>query len=225
MSQKNIVIISAHPDDMEIGMGGTVAKLAESMAVMTSIVITNGGRSSNPFALTEQRMVGLRREESLRAAGVLGVKDVIFFDEPDAADEIDATSVTRRLVELLDRLRPTEVYTLDEERDRHPAHRLAGKLARESVLEAGIVLRGGIWAYEIWGPFAAWDRLEYIDHYVAKKMAAIAEHRSQVATIPYGEGVLGLNRWRALFADPKAPAPAGQYAEVFRRITISPLST
>ena len=72
MSQHHIVIISAHPDDMEIGMGGTVAKLAESMAVMTSVVVTNGGRSSNPFTLTEQRMAELRREEALRAAGSLG---------------------------------------------------------------------------------------------------------------------------------------------------------
>ena len=46
----NVVIISAHPDDMEIGMSGTVAKLVESMAVITSVVVTNGGRSSNPFA-------------------------------------------------------------------------------------------------------------------------------------------------------------------------------
>ena len=225
MSHNNIVIISAHPDDMEIGMGGTVAKLVESMAAITSVVLTNGGRSSNPFAWTEQRMAEERRGEALRGAGILGVTNVVFCEEPDAAEEINTTKVKRRLVELLDRLRPTEVYTLDEERDRHPAHRLAGKLARESVLEADIVLRGGIWAYEIWGPFAAWDRLEYIDRYVAQKMAAIAEHRSQIATIPYGEGVLGLNRWRAVFADPKATAPQGQYAEVFRRITISPLST
>ena len=221
----NIVIISAHPDDMEIGMGGTAAKLAESMAVITSIVVTNGGRSSNPFALTEQRIAEVRREEALRAACVLGVKDVIFCDEPDAVDQINTLAVTRRLVEILARLQPTEVYTLDEGCDRHLAHRLAGKLARESVLESGIVLLGGMWAYEIWGPFAAWDRLEYIDRYVAKKMLAIAEHQSQVATIPYGEGVLGLNRWRAVFANPMASAPAGVYAEVFRRITIAARST
>jgi hypothetical protein len=98
-------------------------------------------------------------------------------------------------------------------------------LARESILEAGIVLSGGLWTYEIWGPFATWDRIEYIDCYVAKKMGAIAEHRSQVATIPYGEGILGLNRWRAVFADPKASAPAGVYAEVFRRIATSPRPT
>ena len=216
------MVISAHPDDMEIGMGGTVAKLAESMAVITSVVVTNGGRSSNPFALTEQRMAEVRREEALRAAGNLGVKDVIFCNEPDAVDEINSSAITRRLVEILARLQPTEVYTLDEALDRHPAHRFAGKLARESVLEAGIHLSGGMWAYEVWGPFETWNRLEYIDRYVAKKMAAIAQHQSQVATIPYGEGVLGLNRWRAVFADPKASAPAGEYAEVFRRITISP---
>ena len=57
------------------------------------------------------------------------------------------------------------------------------------------------------------------------KMLAIAEHQSQVATIPYGEGVLGLNRWRAVFADPKAAAPMGAYAEVFRRVEVTPKVT
>lgn len=219
-----IVIVNAHPDDMEIGMGGTVAKLAASQVQIISMVITNGGRASNPFGWTEQRMAEVRRKEALQAASVLGVQEVIFCDQPDAAEEIDAQAVKRKLVELLARLQPAEVYTLDAEFDRHPAHRLAGKLARESVLESGVVPADGLWAYEIWGPFATWDRIEYIDAHVAKKMLAIAEHKSQVATIPYGEGVLGLNRWRAVFADPKAAAPAGAYAEVFRRVMIAPSS-
>jgi LmbE family N-acetylglucosaminyl deacetylase len=220
----NVVIVSAHPDDMEIGMGGTVAKLAESQAAIISVVITNGGRASNPFGWTEQRMAEVRRGEALRAAKMLGVKEVIFLDQPDAAEEIDVQAVKQKLVELLVRVQPAEVYTLDEELDRHPAHRLAGKLARESVLESGMIPTAGLWTYEIWGPLAMWNRLEYIDDYVAKKMLAIAEHRSQVATMPYGEGVLGLNRWRAVFADPKASAQAGVYAEVFRQIAISSVS-
>jgi len=212
----HILIVSAHPDDMEIGMGGTVAKLAEQ-AIITSVIVTNGGRASNPFAWTEQRMAEVRRGEALAAAGVLGVKDVVFFDEPDAAEDINAIAVKQQLTEIIRRLRPIEVYTLDQEHDRHPAHRLVGTLVTESLLETGHAPSAGTWAYEIWGPFSTWDRLEYIDAYVAKKMRAIAEHRSQVATIPYGEGVLGLNRWRAVFADPKASAPAGVSAEVFRR--------
>jgi LmbE family N-acetylglucosaminyl deacetylase len=210
---------------MEIGMGGTVAKLAESMAVITSVVVTNGGRSSNPFAFTEQRMAEVRRAEALRAARVLGVHEAVFFDQPDAAEEIDFSLVRQKLMEILVRLKPDEIYTLDEERDRHPAHRLIGQLVRESVRDAGIAPNHGVWAYELWGPFATWDRLEYIDRHVARKMMAIAEHRSQVATIPYGEGILGLNRWRAVFADPTAKTPAGVYAEVFRRSVISPRST
>jgi LmbE family N-acetylglucosaminyl deacetylase len=221
MMNHNVLIVSAHPDDMEIGMGGTAAKLAESQTAIISVVITNGGRASNPFGWTEQRMAETRREEALCAAKVLGVREVIFLDQPDAAEEIDVHTVKQKLAGLLSRVQPTEVYTLDEELDRHPAHRLAGKLARECVLESGMIPSAGLWAYEIWGPLATWSRLEYIDDYVAKKMLAIAEHRSQVATIPYGEGVLGLNRWRAVFADPQASAPAGAYAEVFRQIAVS----
>jgi N-acetylglucosamine malate deacetylase 1 len=217
---RNILIVSAHPDDMEIGMGGTVAKLVEEQAEITSLVVTDGGRASNPFGWTEQRMAEVRRAETLRAAEVLGLKDVIFCDQPDAADEVDVEAVRRKLVEVMIRLKPTEVYTLHEELDRHPGHRLVGRLVRESVNESGLTPGGGVWAYEVWGPFARWDRLEYIDAYVEKKRLAIAEHRSQVATIPYGEGVLGLNRWRAVFADPMADAPAGTYAEVFLRVAL-----
>ena len=154
-------------------------------------------------------------EDILRAGA-----DLMDEMEPDAADEVDVKVVRQKLVEVLTSLKPTEVYTLHEEFDRHPGHRQAGKLVRESVGEAGLTPSGGVWAYEVWGPFARWDRLEYIDAYLEKKKLAIAEHRSQVATIPYGEGVIALNRWRAVFADPMAETPAGTHAEVFLRVAI-----
>ena len=210
-----VLIISAHPDDMEIGMGGTVAKLAESHAAITSVVVTDGGRAPNPFGWTEQQMAEIRKQEALRAARILGVHDVLFFNEPDEATEINYPAIKQRLSEILDRSRPLAIYTLHEQLDRHPAHRLAGKLVRESLAELGLVPSDGVWAYEIWGLFSRWDRLEYIDSHVAKKLLAIAEHRSQSASIPYGEGILGLNRWRAVFADPWADRPVGAYAEVF----------
>jgi N-acetylglucosamine malate deacetylase 1 len=217
---RQILIVNAHPDDMEIGMGGTIARLIEERAEITSVVVTDGGRASNPFGWSEQRMAEVRRTEALRAAEVLGVKNVIFCDQPDAADEVDVEAVKRKLVEVMTRLKPEEVYTLHEELDRHPGHRQAGRLVRESVGELGLTPSGGVWAYEVWGPFARWDRIEYIDAYVEKKRLAIAEYRSQVATIPYGDGVLGLNRWRAVFADPMEDAPAGTYAEVFLRVAL-----
>src|SRR6476659_9802421 len=94
---RQILIVSAHPDDMEIGMGGTVAKLVEEGAEITSLIVTDGGRASNLFGWTEQRMAEVRRAEALRAAEVLGVKDVIFCDQPDAYDEVDVKAVRRKL--------------------------------------------------------------------------------------------------------------------------------
>lgn len=78
---RDILIVSAHPDGMEIGMGGTVAKLVAEQAEITSLIVTDGGRASNPFGWTEQRIAEVRRAEALRAAEVLGVKDVIFCDQ------------------------------------------------------------------------------------------------------------------------------------------------
>jgi LmbE family N-acetylglucosaminyl deacetylase len=215
---RRILIVSAHPDDMEIGMGGTVAKLVQEGAEITSLIVTDGGRASNPFGWTEQQMAEERRAEALRAAGVLGVKDVIFCDQPDAAEEVDVKAVSRKLIEVMTRLKPIEIYTLHEELDRHMAHRQAGSLVREAVDESGLTPSGGVWAYEVWGPFARWDRIEYIDAYLEKKKSAIAEYHSQVSVIPYGEGMLGLNRWRAVYADPMEASPAGAYAEVFIRV-------
>jgi LmbE family N-acetylglucosaminyl deacetylase len=142
MMDHNIVIVSAHPDDMEIGMGGTAAKLADLHGAIISVIITNGGRASNPFGWTEQRMAETRREEALRSARVLGVKEVIFLDQPDAVEEINIDTVKETLVELLLRLQPAEVYTLDEELDRHPAHRLARPPA-SGPMKSGARLRPG----------------------------------------------------------------------------------
>ncbi len=90
---KPVLIITAHPDDMEVGMGGTVAKLAESHAAITSVVATDGGRAPNPFGWTEQQMAEIRKEEALRAAHILGVHDVLFLNEPDEATEINYPAI------------------------------------------------------------------------------------------------------------------------------------
>jgi hypothetical protein len=92
---------------------------------------------------------------------------------------------------------------------------LAGYLVVESIRENIPPSIKSLWAYEVWGLFPNWDKIECIDGQIGKKMLAIAQHKSQVATIPYSDGVIGLNRWRATFADPHQMEPVGAFAEVF----------
>lgn len=198
---------------MEIGMGGTVVKKIMQGAQITSVILTDGRRSSNPFQWPEERMASIRKQEAMNAALILGVKEVIFFDLPKLTDNLHYNLAKERLGTLIKQLQPDEVYFPHEYLDRHPTHQLAGKITRE-CLENSLSL-AAMWAYEVWGLFPTWDRTEYIDDQVGKKIQAIEAHKSQVASIPYGEAVIGLNRWRAVFENPQQATTKGIFAEVF----------
>lgn len=214
----HIIVVSAHPDDMEIGMGGTVAKLVSEGCSVTEIVLTDGRRSPNPFGWSEEKIVATRKREAVDAASILGVKDVVFFDMPDLRARSNYENARDRLGSAISEIQPTELYTHHPELDRHPTHQLAGRITLEAFVSHAPRLKSTVWAYEIWGLFPSWDRLGYIDAHVATKMRAINAHQSQIASIPYEEGIIGLNRWRGAFADPHQRSSPAKYAEAFVRL-------
>jgi N-acetylglucosamine malate deacetylase 1 len=216
---KKVLVVSAHPDDMEIGMGGTVAKLSASGCSIVSVVMTDGRRSPNPLSLSPEEMAEVRSEETKRAAKILGVNQTIFFDlESIATPELSDTA-RRKLSEVINSVMPEEIFTLHPELDRHPTHRLAGKISIDAIKQSHL-RNPFIWAYEVWGLFNIWDRFEDITDQIGIKLRAIGEHQSQLAAIPYAEGITGLNRWRAIFADPKQEKVTAAFAEVFLKLKL-----
>jgi len=215
---KRVLIISAHPDDMEIGMGGTVAKMADDGHSILSVVLTDGRRSPNPFALSPEKMAELRKDEGKKAAGVLGVGQTAFFDLESVVSNEICLGATGKLVEIIDSFDPQEIFTLHPDLDRHPSHRAAGKITVDAFSQSRSNGNIQMWAYEVWGLFAKWDRFEDITEQMAKKLKAIGEHCSQLAAIPYSDGIAGLNRWRAVFADPHQTEAVAEYAEVFVKL-------
>lgn len=214
----NILLVSAHPDDMEIGMGGTAAKLADQGCALTSLVLTDGRRSANPFALSPETLANRRKEEAQKAATILGIQQVLFFNLPDLKFQQHYDSAKKQVSEIISQSAPEEIYILHPELDRHVSHQLAGKVVLDVVREGG-KSNIAVWAYEVWGLFNRWDRFEDISGFIGKKLQAISEHRSQLACVPYGEGVAGLNRWRAVFADPQQETVKAAFAEVFVRLS------
>jgi LmbE family N-acetylglucosaminyl deacetylase len=77
MPERNVLIISPHPDDMEIGMGGTASKLIDSGVDVVSLVVTNGRRSTSVYGLSEDEVARLRESEVREAVGILGVEYLI----------------------------------------------------------------------------------------------------------------------------------------------------
>ena len=213
---KRVLLISAHPDDMEIGMGGTVAKMAEAGDSVVSVVVTDGRRAPDPLSMGPEKMAALRKDESENAGRVLGVAETKFFNFESIASDESCRAATEKLIEVVNSFDPSEIYTLHPELDRHPSHRAAGQICLDALKENNSDIQ--VWAYEVWGLFPKWDRLENVTDQMDRKLAAIDEHKSQVAAIPYTEGIAGLNRWRAVFADPHQTSTEGEYAEVFIRL-------
>jgi len=215
---KTLLVVSPHPDDLEIGMGGSVARATELGGRVISAVLTDGRRSPRSFECSDEEMAEIRKREAEEAGHVLGIETIFFFGLSDLRSDDNRRQAGERLIELLGRYRPEEFYLPHPELDRHESHRLGSKLCLEALGQSvGGAQRPALWAYEVWGLFPMWDRVEDITDFIEKKAAAIDCHKSQVADVAYTEGVLGLNRWRAVFTDPHH-IPSHRYVEAFIKL-------
>ena len=132
--------IGAHPDDVEFGGGGTLAKWADAGCVVHHLICTDGSKGTwNPdadvLALTAQRQRE-QGEASRRLSGA-NAGSVVFLDRVDG--ELDSDLTTRgEVARVIRELRPDVVFGHDPwKRYRlHPDHRHAGLLACEGIVAA-----------------------------------------------------------------------------------------
>jgi LmbE family N-acetylglucosaminyl deacetylase len=130
--------IGAHPDDVEFGCGGTLAKWASSGCRIHHLICTDGSKGSWDPAESPAALVNVRQVEQREASRRLGgAGDVIFLDWPDG--ELESGLRQRwQVAYWIRRLRPDVVLGHDPwKRYRlHPDHRHAGFLATDGVVAA-----------------------------------------------------------------------------------------
>jgi bacillithiol biosynthesis deacetylase BshB1 len=128
VSGLDILALGAHPDDVEVHVGGLLA-LATDRGLKAAILdITRGDLGTRGTAET-------RRVEATEAARILGVPRVVL-DFPDGRFTVEEAYRLRLMAEIR-RLRP-QVMILPAPDDRHPDHRRAHRLAREAAYYAGL---------------------------------------------------------------------------------------
>lgn len=130
--------IGAHPDDVEFGAGGTLAKWAAAGCVVHHLVCTDGSKGTwNPDADIEA-LISTRQVEQRAAARALGATgEVVFLGHTDG--ELDSTLAVRsEVARWIRRIKPEVVLSHDPwKRYRlHPDHRHAGLLACEGIVAA-----------------------------------------------------------------------------------------
>lgn len=130
--------IGAHPDDVDFGCGGTLAKWAADGCEVSAIVCTDGSKGTWDPNADEQQLIATRQSEQRAAIEALGgTGEVVFLGWPDG--ELESTLEQRAQVALwIRRLRPMVVLGHDPWRRYrlHPDHRNAGWLATDGVVAA-----------------------------------------------------------------------------------------
>jgi LmbE family N-acetylglucosaminyl deacetylase len=130
--------VGAHPDDVEFGGGGTLAKWAAAGCVVHHLVCTDGSKGTWDPSADTTALVAVREAEQRAAAKALGATgSVTFLGEVDG--ELEVTLALRGAVaEVIRRVRPDVVLGHDPwKRYRlHPDHRAAGFLVCDGVVAA-----------------------------------------------------------------------------------------
>ncbi len=225
-----ILVIAAHPDDVDFGAAGTIAGWTDNGIEVIYCIVTDGDAGGNDLSVSRTEMTALRRAEQTAAAKHVGVHDVRFLGYPDG--QVEATIGLRRdLARVIRQVRPDRVVTQSPDRNyariqaSHPDHRAVGSAALDAVYPDArnpfafpdLLSDEGL---EPWTVREVWlSASPQAHHFVditenfGRKVAALRAHESQTGHMTNLEEFLRgwLSRSAAL-----AGLPEGRLAEAFQ---------
>ncbi len=129
MTQLHLLALAAHPDDVELGAGGTLCLLA-NRGYRTGIVDFTRGE------LGSRGTPELRLEEAREAAAILGLTARENLGLPDG-DIQNTKENQRRVIEVVRRYRP-HIVLVSAATCRHPDHEAAYRLATSALFYGGL---------------------------------------------------------------------------------------
>ena len=222
------LVITAHPDDVDFGGGGTVASLTDAGVSVTYCVVTDGQAGGFDDSIPRAQMASIRRAEQTRAAAAVGVTDLEFLGLMDGSVE-SGLELRHALSRVIRMVRPQVVLTQSPELNlrriyaSHPDHLAVAQSAIAAVYPDARnpyafpeLLTSG---YEPWSVDEVWvmghhqpDAHVDITNQIDRKIEALLCHASQHPDPD--RMVERVRAWNAAIAA-DAGLPEGSFAEGF----------
>jgi len=229
-----VMVVSAHPDDPDFGAGGSIARLADSGAEVTYVIVTDGRQGGEDPKQKDSDLVAIRQREQRAAAKVLGIKRVEFLGYKDGHLSPDL-KLRRDIVRMIRKYKPELVIThvpgrvLDAPMGgSHPDHIAVGEATMAAVYPDSRnprafrgLLKEGYAPHivnEVWIPFLMMgDHFVDISKTLDLKLAALKKHKSQVSK-PGMEW--DVDKWIRKRHRDIGKKGGFRYAESFKRIKV-----
>jgi LmbE family N-acetylglucosaminyl deacetylase len=226
--------VAAHPDDIEFGCAGTLARWADDGAEVVLCMVTDGSTGTQDRSRMGEALAEVRREESYRAADVIGAKDIAWLGYRDGYVEY-SLELRKDIAAAFRRYRPHRYVvldpapTVDDRYVNHPDHRAVGQASLDVVLTAGttpghfpeLLARGldpwrGLRELLIMGPGHRPVVVDISDT-IERKIEALLCHKSQV-----GDDAAKIEGWIRERAADIGRRAGFAYGEAFQVITQGP---
>lgn len=222
--------IVAHPDDIDFGSAGTLARWAKNGSRISYVLCTSGDVGIATPGMTKARAIEIRETEQQAAADLVGAKEVIYLREPDGMLQ-PTMELRKKLVREIRRFRPEVVIVMDptvvwagDDYINHPDHRAAGLAAVEAIFPAAgqpnlfqeLELEG-LTAFKPRKVYCQnWrdgDAYVSIDETIDIKIACLRAHKSQMGE---WDPEPRIREWAAS----RAKGHEMKYAEIFRVVSL-----
>jgi N-acetylglucosamine malate deacetylase 1 len=168
MVKQNILAVGAHPDDIELGCGGTLVKHMDLGNNVFVLIMTNGERGNHPQDRSECT-------KSLRKLGIKK-KNIFFGNFPDTylVDNSDTVNFVEKLIK---KLKISRVYT-HHPIDRHQDHRACSNAVSSAARKVSeiFLFQGPSTKY----PFEPHYFIELKNEHIKKKIDALHCYKSQI---------------------------------------------
>lgn len=232
-SVKRALVVVAHPDDIDFGAAGTVAKLTSHGVDVAYCLVTSGDAGGDGSTHSKEERADIREAEQRAAASEVGVSELTFLRWPDG--QVEPTLLLRREISRVIRMhRPDLVITQSPERNferifaSHPDHLAAGEATLRAVYPDARnphafpeLVREGFAPHSVpvvWLTGSQPTMVVDITGTFERKHAALTRHESQVGD---REGLEKMLRAWARLTAKNAGLGKGRLAEGFKVISTS----
>lgn len=210
-----ILVLAPHPDDDIIGCGGSIAHLTQQGHEVVILYLTSGEAGS--LEIESSQLARIREDEARRAGRLLGVKEFLFWRQPDGFLQ-ETPELINQLVRLIRARQFSTVYlphSQEANRDHAAAYRIGIEGCRRAsgpwFQDCGLTpwSVSTVLGYEVWTPLKQVNYVQDIADVMELKIQALQQHCSQVSKYAYDEAIRGLNRYRGILCG------RGAYGEAF----------
>ncbi|MBM3682341.1 MAG: PIG-L family deacetylase, partial [Actinobacteria bacterium] len=132
-SGSKVLVITAHPDDVDFGAAGTIASLTKLGAEVTYCITTDGHQGGEDASISRDEMRKIRRIEQSAAGQVLGVNNIFYLGKDDGSI-MPSLELREEFVRIIRMTKPDILITQSPERNwarmpaSHPDHLAVGEV-------------------------------------------------------------------------------------------------